>query len=122
MLGTLRHLMVYVSDLTRSRSFYDAVLGHLGYTVAHGSDSYAMWVPDGGGCAVGIVQSEGTLRAHPHERGAPGWHHLALNADVPTSCIARSSCPSARPCSTRPPSARSTVPPTTPAISKIPTA
>ena len=79
-LGSFRHLMVYVSEFSRSKEFYDAILGFMGYTLAHGSETYGMWNPTQGGCSFGIVQSPFGLSSIPHHRGTPGFHHLAFNA------------------------------------------
>ncbi|MBT6145849.1 MAG: bleomycin resistance protein [Gemmatimonadetes bacterium] len=81
MTGHFRHLMIYVADIGRSKAFYDKVLGHLKYSLVHGSDTYAMWAPEGGGCAFAISQGPLDKRSQTHDRGAPGWHHLAFNAD-----------------------------------------
>ncbi|NKB69850.1 MAG: bleomycin resistance protein [Candidatus Latescibacteria bacterium] len=79
-LGDLRHLMLYVKDIEASRPFYQAVLGYMGYGLAHGSENYAMWVPQGGVFGLGIVSANADLASLRHQRGAPGFHHLAFNA------------------------------------------
>jgi glyoxylase I family protein len=77
---SFRHLMFYVKDLSVSRPFYDAVLGHIAYSLAHGSETYAMWMPQDGGVGLGLSQSPADLAELPPHRGAPGLHHLAFNA------------------------------------------
>ena len=49
LLESLRHLMVYVKDISESKRFYQQILDFLGYPLAHESDSYCMWNPNGGG-------------------------------------------------------------------------
>ncbi len=73
--------MVYVSNFEDSKVFYDRVLGFLGYSYAHGSDSYAMWNPSGSGCSFGIRLIDPIMADDPYIRGRAGFHHLALNAD-----------------------------------------
>jgi len=79
-LGSFRHFMVYVSDFPRSKEFYDAVLDFMGYTLAHSSETYGMWNPSQEGCSFGLVQSPSDLSGISHQRGTPGFHHLAFNA------------------------------------------
>jgi glyoxylase I family protein len=79
--GSFRHLMIYVSDFQSSKAFYQEILGFLNYELAHGSDSYSVWNPTQGGCSFGIVQSDSDLAKTPFQRGTPGFHHLAFNAD-----------------------------------------
>ena len=80
-LGSLRHLMVYVKDISESKGFYQQILDFLGYSLAHESDSYCMWNPSGRGCSFGIVQAENDSDEAVYQRGRPGFHHLAFNAD-----------------------------------------
>ncbi|HAA74716.1 TPA: bleomycin resistance protein [Candidatus Latescibacteria bacterium] len=81
MTGSFRHLMVYVSDLERSTTFHDRVLGFLGYAFAHSGDTYAVWNPSRAGYSFGIVLADSTMRDDRHIRGRAGVHHLALNAE-----------------------------------------
>jgi len=81
MAGAFRHLMVNVVDFEDSKRFYDRILGFLGYTLAHGSDTYAMWNPDRGGCSFGIRLVDPSMVDDPYVRGGAGWDHLAFNAD-----------------------------------------
>ena len=75
----VHHLDLTVTDLARSRAFYDLVLGHMGYARAvdhpHGSD----WDRAGDGlfCSIGIIEAKGPNAARPHDRYAPGPHHIA---------------------------------------------
>lgn len=79
--GSFRHLMIFVSDFQESKAFYDSVLGFSGYTLAHGSDTYCRWNPTQGGCDFGIVQSPVEFSRGSFQRGTPGLHHLAFNAE-----------------------------------------
>lgn len=71
LLGSLRHLMVYVKDVPESRRFYQQILGFLGYSLAHESDNYCMWNPSGSGCSFGIVKTEGDSDGAVYQRGRP---------------------------------------------------
>ena len=78
--GLLHHLDLTVTDLARSRDFYDLVLGALGYArVTDYEDGAADW-----GLSGALYPSIGIHLAQPgrppHDRYAPGLHHLALRA------------------------------------------
>ena len=73
----LDHVDLKVTDLERSRGFYDCVLGALGFSrVAH--PSYVAW--SNGKMNVGIRQA--TAAPEPEAVGCShaGLHHLALRA------------------------------------------
>ena len=82
-----RHARVHHVDLTvldpeRSRAFYEAVLGFMGYRLAK-QDARGFDFDLGRGddfCSIGVVRAEGPGRDRPHDRYAPGLHHLALHA------------------------------------------
>ena len=84
--GLIHHLDLNVSDLDRSRAFYDRILRQIGYRPvdysAPGEPAGYDWIAP---TTVGIRLSIGLYRAdHPaskHDRFAPGIHHLALHAD-----------------------------------------
>jgi glyoxylase I family protein len=84
MRGMVNHIDLTVLDPDRSAPFYDAVLGFLGYqrVSAHprGYD-YDLTGADGSFCSVGVMRAEGEGRRRPHDRYAPGLHHLAWTAD-----------------------------------------
>ena len=80
-LGSFRHLMLYVKNISLSREFYQQIMGFLGYSLAHESDSYCMWNPNIGGCSFGIVQADAESGDTIFQRGEPGFHHLAFNAN-----------------------------------------
>jgi glyoxylase I family protein len=72
MRGAIHHLDLTVLDPERSRPFYEAVLGFIGYHLAG---------PDGVVGSIGIVRAQGEGRLATHNRRAPGLHHLALGAE-----------------------------------------
>lgn len=82
MRGLVHHIDLTVSDLARSRAFYDRVLSFLGYAASadnpHGTDWD--WQGDGPFHSIGIVAFGGPNAARPHDRYAPGLHHLAWTA------------------------------------------
>jgi glyoxylase I family protein len=81
--GFVHHIDLTVTQLDRSRAFYDHLLTYLGYVRtddhAHGTD-WDMQVSDGF-CSIGIVQSKGTHAARPHDRFTAGLHHMAWTAE-----------------------------------------
>ena len=82
--GATHHVDFSVTDLTRSRPFYQAVLGFMGYAAgedygARGTD-YDLRTP-ASFCSIGIRVSKGANAARTHDRYAPGLHHIAWNAD-----------------------------------------
>src|SRR5207244_1074141 len=80
MRGQMHHLDLTVSDLGRSRPFYDLVLGFLGYRRMKSTDDVVVWdlkLPDGV-CGIAIRPAE---RRREHDRYTAGLHHFAWNAD-----------------------------------------
>lgn len=83
MRGGVHHIDLSVSDLARARSFYEAVLGFMGYAAGedYGARGQDYDLRAGGQfCSIGIRPSEGPNAARAHDRYAPGLHHLAWNA------------------------------------------
>jgi len=84
MRGMINHVDLTVRDPARSRPFYEAVLGFMGYRLA---DAHARGFdfdldrPDGGFCSIGVMRAEGEGRSRTHDRYSPGLHHLAWNAE-----------------------------------------
>lgn len=83
MRGFVHHIDLSVSDLARARTFYQRVLGFLGYAIgedygARGQD-YDLRT-DAGFSSIGIRVSEGPHAHRAHDRYAPGLHHLAWTA------------------------------------------
>ncbi|MCW5745354.1 MAG: VOC family protein [Alphaproteobacteria bacterium] len=83
MRGTIHHLDLTVADPRTSRAFYDTVLGFMGYRCeredARGFD-WDLATEDGGFCSIGIKRAQGAGATHPHDRYAPGLHHVAWRA------------------------------------------
>lgn len=78
----INHIDVTVTDLSQSISFYDNVLGELGFTR---SEQYAGNVP----CWVSVNKSGGEFsiglhnarRSQAHDRYSAGLHHIAFHAE-----------------------------------------
>jgi glyoxylase I family protein len=83
MRGLIHHLDLTVKDPWASRSFYDAVLGFMGYRRvredARGFD-WELETPDGAFASIGVMRAEGSGRERTHDRYAPGLHHVAWQA------------------------------------------
>ena len=80
MRGQMHHLDLTVSDLERSKPFYELVLGFLGYRCVKDTDHVVVWdltLPDGV-CGIAIRPAE---RQRVHDRYTVGLHHFAWNAD-----------------------------------------
>jgi glyoxylase I family protein len=79
--GAINHLDLTVSDLSVSTAFYDKVLGRLGYLR---SSEYAgavpCWILGGPNGSSSIGLHAASIVA-PHNRNAPGLHHLAFHCD-----------------------------------------
>lgn len=82
--GWINHLDLTVSDLAVSVPFYDAVLGHLGFErladapgdrpVWHATDERLRLF------GIGLCAARPEQRGKPHDRFAPGLHHVAFQA------------------------------------------
>jgi catechol 2,3-dioxygenase-like lactoylglutathione lyase family enzyme len=84
MRGMIHHLDLTVRDPAASRGFYDAVLGFMGYRCvredARGYD-WALPVPAGQHCSIGVVRAAGDGASRRHDRCSPGLHHVAFHAE-----------------------------------------
>ncbi len=89
--GPLSHIDMSVSDPRRSIPFYEAFFGALGYhrlETSHpgfggASPSRAAWFVRPPGSAFFCIEvrpSSGDDRDRPHDRYAPGLHHMAFHA------------------------------------------
>jgi catechol 2,3-dioxygenase-like lactoylglutathione lyase family enzyme len=80
-LGSLNHLAITVSDLAAAtESFYAPLLDFLGYSRIEDSPAMSLWwSPEGLG--VNLWQAKADRAGRPVERYAPGFHHVAFNAD-----------------------------------------
>ncbi len=80
MRGQMHHLDLTVSDLARSKPFYDLILGFLGYDCVKSTDEVVVWdlvLPDGV-CGIAIRPAH---RRREHDRYTTGLHHFAWTAD-----------------------------------------
>jgi catechol 2,3-dioxygenase-like lactoylglutathione lyase family enzyme len=82
-LGSLSHICLTVRDLSVSVAFYDAVMDFLGYRRSETQDDYVEWEGPAGWFILRPAQegaAAGTDDHRPHNRWAPGLHHLAWRA------------------------------------------
>ena len=81
---SLNHLRPTVRDPARSEPFYDAFLSELGWVQMPRHDDGRAWErrdPTAGPQWLILTPVADEHRdAPPHDRFAPGFHHLALNA------------------------------------------
>lgn len=73
--GGVHHLDLTVSDLAAATAFYDRVLPELGFRRLEDAPEGPLWA--GASVELGLQPAR---RAAPHDRCAPGLHHLALAA------------------------------------------
>ena len=82
--GSLNHLRLSVRDPAVSERFYDAVLSELGWVQIPREDRGRAWERrDAESAAQWLILTpvaDEHRDAPPHALGAPGFHHLALNA------------------------------------------
>ena len=82
MRGLVHHIDLTVTEKERSRRFYDAVLGFLGYRRSADYDHGSDWDRDGEPFhSIGIIEAHGDGAARVHDRTSPGLHHLAWSAE-----------------------------------------
>ncbi len=81
--GRLHHVDLTVRDAAVSRPLYDLFLSHAGYTIVDDKGDRGVDWGLGGALypSVGIRSAEGAGLDQPHNRYAPGLHHLALWAE-----------------------------------------
>ena len=84
MRGGIHHIDLTVKDATRSRPFYEAVLGHMGYVLATVyPDGYCDFDLSGARfCSIGIRGESGPNAGRTHDRYTPGLHHIAWEAET----------------------------------------
>jgi glyoxylase I family protein len=78
--GAINHLDLTVSVLSVSTAFYDKVLGRLGYLrSAEYAGDIPCWILGGadGNSSIGLHLARVDT---PHNRNAPGLHHLAFHS------------------------------------------
>jgi glyoxylase I family protein len=85
MRGAVHHIDLTVTDLERSRAYYEAVLSFIGYVRVDDHPNGTDWDyrADGGFCSIGIKLASGPNAARTHDRYSPGLHHLAFTAPSP---------------------------------------
>jgi catechol 2,3-dioxygenase-like lactoylglutathione lyase family enzyme len=80
--GLVHHIDLTVSDLARSRAFYEGVLGFLGYRRSADHDNGSDWDRAGEPFhSIGILLARGDGAVRIHDRTSPGLHHLAWASD-----------------------------------------
>ncbi|MEN8185212.1 MAG: VOC family protein [Myxococcota bacterium] len=83
--GAPSHVDLTVAELATSVEFYDQVLGRLGYRqlaeAGAGAPCWAISDADGGSFTIALQAARPGSRGKPHDRYAPGLHHLAFHAD-----------------------------------------
>jgi len=70
------HLVIRVSDLDRSKRFYDAVLGFMGFELEWDLGDVVGW--NNGVTMFWIGQADVQGRRHKHRAGDVGYHHYAF--------------------------------------------
>jgi glyoxylase I family protein len=79
--GAINHLDLTVSDLSVSTVFYDKVPGRLGYLrSAEYAGDVPCWVLGSSGSTSSIGLHAARV-ATPHDRNAPGLHHLTFHCE-----------------------------------------
>jgi catechol 2,3-dioxygenase-like lactoylglutathione lyase family enzyme len=73
--GAIHHIDLTASDLDRSTAFYDRVLPLIGFRRSAGVPEGPIWA--GAQVEIGLVAARSRT---PHDRFAPGLHHLAFTA------------------------------------------
>ena len=77
----IHHLDLTVADRARSTRWYDLVLGRLGYArIGDYEGDVPCWAPPADGASRWSLGLHQARSATPHDRYAPGLHHLALAA------------------------------------------
>ncbi|MDX1382366.1 MAG: VOC family protein [Thermoanaerobaculia bacterium] len=81
--GFPSHVDLTVTDMSRSLPFYESVLAELGYErlTEVGGEAPCWGQRDRDGGLFGIALQTARSDAPPHDRYAPGLHHLAFHAD-----------------------------------------
>lgn len=90
--GPLDHIDLSIRDPERSIPFYETFFTALGYErlrIAHPGFSgehperaaWAMRLPGGASFGIEVRPARGKNRERPHDRYAPGLHHMAFHAD-----------------------------------------
>ena len=70
------HLVLSVSDIARSKDFYDKILGFLGFKLKHDSSGFAGWSNGKTLFWIAAADSQGKWRRY--RKGDIGFHHYAF--------------------------------------------
>lgn len=73
------HLAIRVSDLARSKQFYDRLLAFMGFVREWEFDQVVGW--DNGNTMFWITQADPEGLRHPHRSGDIGFHHYAFELE-----------------------------------------
>ena len=73
------HLVLSVSDLARSKEFYDKVLGFLGFRLKHDSGGFAGW--SNGKTLFWIAAADSQGKWRKYRKGDIGFHHYAFELE-----------------------------------------
>jgi glyoxylase I family protein len=82
--GTMNHVRFTVTDIARSRRFYDPLLRFMGYALTEEDEQRLAWsAPSPVGNRQWLIVSVASheARHREHDMFAPGLHHFAFNAD-----------------------------------------
>jgi glyoxylase I family protein len=82
--GLVNHVDLTVLDPERSKPFYRAVLGFLGYRFVDDHErgyDFDLRLPGGAFSSIGVMRAGGPGRERLHDRYSPGLHHLAWSAE-----------------------------------------
>jgi glyoxylase I family protein len=87
MLGSMNHVSITVSDLTRAMEFFKPFLEFLGYRIWDviqdpNGQRLRVTVNAGNGAGLNIWEAKTELAAHPFEVYEVGLHHIAFNTDT----------------------------------------
>jgi len=78
----INHVDLTVSDVARSRAFYEPIMRYLGYKCVVGSGGDVVFYPDDrtGVPSIALLPAKPEFRDRKADRSMPGLHHLAFNA------------------------------------------
>jgi glyoxylase I family protein len=81
--GLIHHIDLTVTELERSRVFYDHLLGFIGYARSDDHENGTDWDRSGPGpfTSIGIIKAKGENAGRAHDRGSAGLHHIAWCAE-----------------------------------------